>query len=99
MEVKPQTSTKSWPKGLRSINDNYCVSNVVGLKDSVIVSDKMEGLNPPPVTDQKNSKVTFNVDSHVANAHIVTWLPQRKGVNPSACQLYTKIKYVKDVFV
>ena len=90
VEVKPQTSTKSRPKDLRSINDNYCVSNVVGLKDSVIVSDKMEGLNPSPVT--------LNVDSHVANAHIVTGLPQRKGVNPNACQLYTKIKYVKDVF-
>ena len=50
---------------------------MVGLKDSVIVSDKMEGLNPPPVTDQ-NSKLTLNVDSHVANAHIVTGLPQRK---------------------
>ena len=98
VEVKPHTSTKSRPKDLRSINDNYCVSNVVGLKDSVIVSDKMEGLNPPPVTDQKNSKVTLNVDSHVANAHIVTGLPQRKGVNPNACKLYTKIKYVKDVF-
>ena len=45
VEVKPQTSTESRPKGLRSINDNYCVSNVVGLKDSVIVSNKMEGLN------------------------------------------------------
>ena len=97
VEVKPQTSTKSRPKCLRSINDNYCVSNVVGLKDSVIVSDKMEGLNPPPVTDQKNSKLTLNVDSHVANAHIVTGLPQRKGVNPNICQLYTEIKYVKDV--
>ena len=70
---------------------------MVGLKDSVIVSDKMEGLNPPPVTDQKNSKLTLNVDSHVANAHIVTGLPQRKGVNPNICQLYTEIKYVKDV--
>ena len=98
VEVKPQTSTKSRPKGLRSINDNYCVSNVVGVKDSVIVSDQMEGLNPPPVPDQKNSKVTLNVDSHVANAHIFTGLPQRKGVNPNACQLYTEIKYVKDVF-
>ena len=57
----------------------------------------MEGLNPPPVTDQKNSKLTLNVDSHVANAHIVTGLPQRKGVNPNICQLYTEIKYVKDV--
>ena len=74
-------------KGFKSINDNYCVSNVVGLKDSVIVSDKMEGLNPPPVTDQKNSKVTLNVDSCVASVPIVTGLPQRKGVNPNACQL------------
>ena len=46
VEVKPQTSTKSQPKDLRSINDNYCVSNVVGLKDSVVVSDKMEGVEP-----------------------------------------------------
>ena len=58
----------------------------------------MEGLNPPPVTDQKNSKVTLNVDSCVASVPIVTGLPQRKGVNPNACQLYTKIKYVKNVF-
>ena len=98
VEVKPQTSTKSRPKDLRSVNDNYCVSNVVGLKDSVIVSDKMEGLNPPPVTDQKNSKVTLNVDSCVASVPIVTRLPQRKGINPNACQLYTKIKYVRNVF-
>ena len=98
MEVKPQTSTKSRPKDLRSVNDNYCVSNVVGLNDSVIVSDKMEGLNPPPVTDQKNNKVTLNVDSCVASVPIVTGLPQRKGVNPNACQLYTKMKYVKNVF-
>ena len=72
---------------------------MVGLKESVIVSDKMEGLNPPQVTDQKNSKLTLNVDSHVANARIVTGLPQRKGVNPNACQMYTKIKYVKDIYV
>ena len=47
----------------------------------------------------ENSKVTlnFNVDSHVANAHIVTGLPQRKGVNPTFCQMYTEIKYVKNV--
>ena len=71
---------------------------MVGLKNSVIASNKMEGLNPPPVTDQKNSKVTLNVDSCVASVPIVTGLPQRKGVNPNACQLYTKIKYVKNVF-
>ena len=58
----------------------------------------MEGLNPPPVTDQKNSKVTLNVDSCVASVPIVTGLPQRKGVSPNAYQLYTKIKYVKNVF-
>ena len=58
----------------------------------------MEGLNPPPVTNQKNSKVTLHVDSCVASVPIVTGLPQRKGVNPNACQLYTEIKYMKDVF-
>ena len=41
--------------------------------------------------------LNFNVDSHVANAHIVTGLPQRKGVNPTFCQMYTEIKYVKNV--
>ena len=56
-------------------------------------------LGPSPVAAE-NSKVTLNlnVDACVANAHIVTGLPQRKGVNPNACQMYTKIKYVKDVF-
>ena len=41
-----------------------------------------------------NSKVTLNlnVDSCVANAHIVTGLPQRKGVNPNACQIYTETR-------
>ena len=55
-------------------------------------------LNPAPVVSE-NSKVTlnFNVDSVVANAHIVTGLPQRKGVNPTFCQMYTEIKYVKNV--
>ena len=41
--------------------------------------------------------LNLNVDSCVANAHIVTGLPQGKGVNPNACQMYTEIKYVKDV--
>ena len=36
----------------------------------------------------------LNVDSHVANTHIVTGLPQRKGVNPTFCQMYTEIKHV-----
>ena len=40
----------------------------------------------------------MNVDSCFANAHIVTRLPQRKGVNPNACQMYTEMKYVKDDF-
>ena len=64
---------------------------------TIIVFQMLSDLNPPPVTDQKNSNLTLNVDSHVANAHIVTGLPQRKGVNPNICQLYTEIKYVKDV--
>ena len=56
------------------------------------------GLNPTPVL-ARDKKVTLNlnVDFCVANAHIVTGLPQKKSVNPNACQLYTEIKYVKDV--
>ena len=41
--------------------------------------------------------LNLNVDFCVANAHIVTGLPQRKGINPNCCQMYTEIKYVKDV--
>ena len=32
-----------------------------------------------------------------ANAHSVTGLLQKKGVNPNYCHNYTEIKYVKDV--
>ena len=78
------------------INDNYCGHFVTGQMNSVCVTGQ-GNLDPVPVAAE-NSKVTLNVDSHVANAHIVTRLLQRKGVNPNACQLYTKIKYVKDVF-
>ena len=31
------------------VNDNYCVQSVAGLKDSVYVSGKLQGLNPSPV--------------------------------------------------
>ena len=41
--------------------------------------------------------LNLNVDFCVANAHIVTGLPQRKCINPNCCQMYTEIKYVKDV--
>ena len=41
--------------------------------------------------------VDLNVDFCVANAHFVTGLPQKKGINPTYCQMYTEIKYVKDV--
>ena len=41
--------------------------------------------------------LNLNVDFRVANAHIVTRLPQRKGVNANCCQMYTEIKYVKNV--
>ena len=41
--------------------------------------------------------LNLNVEFCIANAHIFTGLPQRKGVNPNCCQMYTEIKYVKDV--
>ena len=72
------------------------INSVTGQKNSVYVTSQV-GLNPTPVV-AGNSKVTLNlnVDFCVANAHIVTGLPQRKSVNPNACQMYTEIKYVKD---
>ena len=95
--AKPQHSPRSLPRGSSLINDNHCVNSVTGQKNSVHVTGQGD-LNPAPVVAE-NSKVTLNlnVDSHVANAHIVTGLPQRKGVNPTFCQIYTEIKYVKNV--
>ena len=96
--AKPPHSPRSRLRGPSLINDNYCVNFVTGQKNSVCVTGQGD-LNPAPVA-AGSSKVTLNlnVDSCVANAHIVTGSPQRKGVNPNACpKMYTKIKYVKDV--
>ena len=85
--AKPQHSPRSRPRGSSLINDNHCVISVTGQKNSVNVTGQGD-LNPAPVVAE-NSKVTLNsnVDSHVANAHIVTRLPQRKGINPTFCQM------------
>ena len=51
------------------------------------------GLNPTPVLARdKRVTVNLNVDFCVANAHIVTGLPQKKGANPNCCQMCTEIK-------
>ena len=56
------------------------------------------GLNPSPViSGDKKVTVYSHVDFCVANAHSVTGLPQKKGVNPNCCYNQTEIKYVKDV--
>ena len=95
--AKPQHSPRSRPRGSSLINDNHCVISVTGQKNSVNVTGQGD-LNTAPVVAE-NSKVTLNlnVDSHVANAHIVTGWPQRKDINPTFCQMYTEIKYVKNV--
>ena len=96
--AKPPHSLRSRLRGPSLMNDNYRVNSVTGQKNSVCVTGQQD-LDPAPVV-ARNSKVTLNltVNSCVANAHIVTGWPQRKGVNPNACQMYTEIKYVKDVF-
>ena len=94
--VKPQTSLKSRPRVQTEVNDNYCVLNVAGVKDSVHVSGKKEDLNPSPVTS-KSKTVFLHVNSCVANVHSVTGLPQKKGVNPNYCYNHTEIKHVNDV--
>ena len=95
--AKPQHSPRSRIRVPCLINDNHCVNSVTGQKNSVHVTGQGD-LNPAPVV-ARNSKVTLNlnVDSYVANAHIVTGLPQRKGLNPTFRQMYTEIKYVKNV--
>ena len=94
--VKPQTSTKSQPRVSRSINDNYCVLSVAGVKNSVHVSGKKQVLNPSPVI-KKNETVVLHVNCFAANVHSVTGLPQKKGVNPKYCCTHTEIKHVNDV--
>ena len=94
--VKPQTLPKSRPWVQREVNDNYCVSNVAGVKDSVHVSGKKEDLKPSPVTS-KSETVFLHVNFFVANVHSVTGLPQKKGVNPNYCYNQKEIKHVNDV--
>ena len=95
--AKPQHSPRSPLRVPSLINDNHCVNSVTSQKNSLHVTGQGD-LNPAPVV-ARNSKVTLNlnVDSYVANAHIVTGLPQRKGLNPTFRQMYTEIKYVKNV--
>ena len=70
---------------------------MTGQKNSVCVTGQT-GLNPTPVVaGNKKVTVNLNVDFCVANAHIVTGLPERKGINPNCCQMYTEIKYAKNV--
>ena len=80
----------------RKINDNYCVLNVAGVKNSVHVSRKKQVLNPSPVI-KKSETVVLHVNSFAANVHSVTGLPQKKGVNPNYCCTHTQIKHVNDV--
>ena len=96
--ARPQHSPRSWLRVPSHVNDNHCVNSVTGQKNSVCVTGQT-GFNPTPVV-ARDKKVTIdlNVDFCVANAHIVTGLPQRKGVNPNCCQMYTEIKYVKNVY-
>ena len=95
--ARPQHSPRSRLRVPSHINDNHCVNSVTGQKNSVCVTCQT-GLNPPSiVAGDKKVTLNLNVDFCVANAHIVTGLPQRKGINPICCQMYTEIKYVKDV--
>ena len=94
--VKPQTSPKSRPRVSISINDNYCVLNVAGVKNSVHVSSKKQVLNPSPVIKMSET-VVLHVNSFAANVHSVTGLPQKKGVNPNYCCTHTEIKHENDV--
>ena len=94
--VKPQTSPKSRPRVSRNINDNYCVLNVAGVKNSVHVSGKKQVLNPSPVI-KKSEAVVLHVNSFAVHVHSVTGLPQKKGVNPNYCCTHTEIKHVNNV--
>ena len=58
-------------------------------------SDRLEPTSSD--SQRQESDCKFHVDFCVANAHSVTGLPQKKGINPNCCHMYMKIKYVKDI--
>ena len=93
---KASNFTQKPAKGFKKHNDNYCVLNVAGVKNSVHVSGKKKDLNPSLVTS-KSETVFLHVNSFVANVHSVTGLPQKKGVNPNYCYNHTEIKHVNNV--
>ena len=95
--AKPQHSPRSRLRVSSRVNDNHCVNSVTGQKNSVCVTGQT-GLKPlSVVAGDKKVTLNLNIDFCVANAHIVIGLPQRKGINPNCCQMYTEIKYMKDV--
>ena len=47
--ASPQHSNRNRLRVPSRVNDNYCVQSVAGLKDSVYVSGKLQGLNLSPV--------------------------------------------------
>ena len=55
--VKPQTSPKSRPRVQREVNDNYCVLNVVGVKDSTCI--RQETRFEPFTSDQQERDCIF----------------------------------------
>ena len=81
--AKPQHSPRSRLRVSSRVNDNHCVNSVTGQKNSVCVTGQT-GLKPlSVVAGDKKVTLNLNVDFCVANAHIVTGLPQRKGINPN----------------
>ena len=55
---KASNFTQKPAKGSKKVNDNYCVLNVAGLKDTVHVSGKNQDLNPSPVTTKSETIFT-----------------------------------------
>ena len=70
---------------------------MVRLVNSVNVSDKMKGLNPPPPVTSKSETVLSHVNSFVASVPFVSGSPQKKGVNPVYCQSIREINHVNDI--
>ena len=74
--VKPQASPKSRPRVSRSINDNYCVLNVAGVKNSVHVSGKEQVLNPSPVI--KKSETSFSCKLFCYKCSFCHWVATKE---------------------
>ena len=107
VKAMPPTINNVRPRGKRNINDSYCVNCVVGKRNRVHVTGKLNSLSvKTKIARQKDCLFVTTKRKTVnflpVNSCVVTHVPfagrllQKKGVNPDIVH-HPEIKYVNDV--